>query len=374
MPTLARLVAALLALFSFCATALPIEVSGEAPIVNNNEEEARQRAIDRALAQAVMSQGGMVDFNQASQNGVLQQEEMSWQSRTQVRSMELLSEQRQGDKLTVRLRVELAHVSEPNCRGLSGRAAISVPRAEVRYRDQLVPGGLYELDAALSRLLGNTLSGESHFAFAKVRDDLRLDLIPPQPHWITELGQQDGSQYVLNVIIDDVSVDQPKKRLGWFERTANRTIALEARLYDSFSGERVWQQRYRSAADWPYKRQEIADTATERFWSSEFGEELRRLTFEMVADVDGLLTCQPLKGRIVQLSQETVILDLGLRNGIRPGDQLELVHQQGAWGSDSGLVMTVEQVHPESARARLDGASAMMGVQRGDWVQRVSRR
>ncbi|GAA4890662.1 flagellar assembly protein T N-terminal domain-containing protein [Ferrimonas pelagia] len=372
--TLALLLALLI---SPSVLALPFEITGQAPVINNDEDDARRRAIDRALSQAIFSQGGMVDFNQSSQNGVLEQEQVSWQSRSQVRSMELLSEHRKGDIYSVELLVELESASDNQCQGLVGRAAITLPRAQVRYREQLVPGGLYELDGAFVRLLANAISGESRNAFASARDDLRLDLLSPQPDWIMSLGEQEGSQYILNLIIDDLSVDRPDKLFGYIERDATRTIAIEARLYDAFSGERVWQQRYRSAAAWEYKRQEMADTATERFWASDFGAELRRLGMDIIADLDGLLTCQPLQGRITRLEHDTAILDLGLRNGVRPGDRLQLVQQRELsgqhWGEASRVTLILEQVRPESARARIQGDGAMTGVQIGDWVERASR-
>ncbi len=236
-----------------------------------------------------------------------------------------------------------------------------------------MPGGLYELDGAFSRLINNTLNGEGRYAFGNVRDDLRIDLGGHDRQWVRALGEQDNSQYVLALTFDDLSVVRPERVLGYWERDATRNLALEATLYDAFTGERVWTQRYRSQGGWPFERQEMADTATERFWDSDFGQELRRIGNQLVQDLNHTLACQPLKGRLLELNGQYAVVSLGLRHGLRPGDKLQIVPQQDSWAQPSQLVLTLEQVEPERARARLDGPTALMGVQVGDWVQRAPR-
>ncbi|MBY5992921.1 flagellar assembly protein T N-terminal domain-containing protein [Ferrimonas balearica] len=350
-----------------------VTVHGQAQIINDNLDQARERAIDRALSQALMQSGAQLDYQQRSQNGVLMEEELHWQAQAEVESMELLSERRSGNHYKVELRVLLQSTALGECQGPAGRVAISVPRAQVRYREQLVPGGLYELDGAFARLLGNTLNGEGRYAFATARDDLRIDMMSPDRQWVRSLGEQDHSQYVLAVVFDDLSVDRPDRVLGYWERDASRNLALEATLYDAFTTERVWSQRYRSQGGWPYERQEMADTATEKFWGSDFGAELRRVGTELVRDLNQTLACQPLKGRILELTGDTAVVTLGLRHGLRPGDRLQIVQQQDYWGQAGSLTLTLEQVEPERARARFSGAAAQMGVQVGDWVQRAPR-
>lgn len=350
-----------------------VELSGQAQIINDDVDHARQRAIDRALSQAVMSAGAQLDYQQSSQNGVLMDEQLQLESRASVGSMEILSERRSGNQYHVTLRVSLINDALGECRGPAGRVAISIPRAQVRYREQLVPGGLYELDGAFSRLISNTLNGEGRYAFGNVRDDLRIDLGSHDRQWVRALGEQDNSQYVLALTFDDLSVVRPERVLGYWERDATRNLALEATLYDAFTGERVWTQRYRSQGGWPFERQEMADTATERFWDSDFGQELRRIGNQLVQDLNHTLACQPLKGRLLELNGQYAVVSLGLRHGLRPGDKLQIVPQQDSWAQPSQLVLTLEQVEPERARARLDGPTALMGVQVGDWVQRAPR-
>ncbi|MBY6017360.1 flagella assembly protein FlgT [Halomonas denitrificans] len=362
-----------LLLLSPAAHAGYIELNGQAQIINDDIEDARRRAIDRALSNAVMNAGAQLDYQQHSRNGVLVDEQLSMESQATVESMEILSERRSGSQYHVALRVRLASDTLGECRGPAGRVSVSVPRAQVRYREQLVPGGLYELDGAFSRLVSNTLNGEGRYAFGNARDDLRIDMTTHDRQWVHSVGQHDSSQYVLALLFDDLSVERPDRVLGYWERDATRQLALEAVLYDAFTTERVWSQRYRSQAGWPYERQEMADTATERFWNSDFGQELRRIGNDVVQDLNATLACQPLKGRILELRGNAAVVDLGLRHGLRPGDKLQIVPQQDSWAQPGNLVLTLEQVEPERARARMDGATALMGVQVGDWVQRAPR-
>ncbi|MBY6186086.1 flagella assembly protein FlgT [Marinobacter hydrocarbonoclasticus] len=370
-----RLCLALLSLLLLTPAAFAgfMELSGHAQIINDDVESARQRAIDRALSQAVMSHGAQLDYQQRSRNGVLIDEQLTMDSQASVESMEILSERRSGNQYFVEMRVQMVSDALGKCRGPAGRVAISVPRAQVRYREQLVPGGLYELDSAFSRLISNTLNGEGRYAFGNARDDLRIDIAGYDREWVRSLGEQDNSQYVLALVFDDLSLDRPDRVMGYWERDATRQLALEAVLYDAFTTERVWSQRYRSQGGWPYERQEMADTATETFWNSDFGQELRKIGNDIVRDLNDTLACQPLKGRIIELRGDRAVVSLGLRHGLRPGDKLQIITQQDSWAQPGELVLTLEQVEPERARARLEGPTALMGVQVGDWVQRAPR-
>ncbi len=94
-----------------------VELSGQAQIINDDVDHARQRAIDRALSQAVMSAGAQLDYQQSSQNGVLMDEQLQLESRASVGSMEILSERRSGNQYHVTLRVSLINDALGECRG-----------------------------------------------------------------------------------------------------------------------------------------------------------------------------------------------------------------------------------------------------------------
>ncbi|WP_298444922.1 flagellar assembly protein T N-terminal domain-containing protein [uncultured Ferrimonas sp.] len=362
--------AALTLLLSCVSVAMPMEVIGTAEIFNDDIADARQRAIDNALSQAIMSQGGTVSVNQSSNNGVLADEQVNWNSQSRVRSMELLSEDRQGRQISVALRVDVEPLGAQRCDVVGGKAKIVIPRPQVRYRQQLVIGGIYQIDSAIARVLTNTLNGEANAAFAADLSHLNVHFAQAGKQWVTELSRKQQSQYVLAITIDDVAAKLKSKMLGYWDRGGERTVALNATLYDGFSGQVVWSQRYRGKGNWPYKRQEIADTATERFWNSGFGEEVRRVVTQISHDIDAALTCKPLRGRITSIRGEQVKLDIGSNNGLRAGDMLVFMPQQQQWGQSSEIMLQLEQVRPQQALARILDFGDSMGVQVGDWVER----
>ncbi|QIZ77260.1 flagellar assembly protein T N-terminal domain-containing protein [Ferrimonas lipolytica] len=360
---------ALAMLIPSLSVAAPMIVSGSAEVFNNDIANARQRAIDNALSQAVMAHGGTISINQHSANGVLLDEQVNWNSSNQVRSMELLSEQRQQQQLTVEMRVDLEESKLQRCRH-DGKVKVIIPRAKVRYRQQLIAGGIYQLDSAIARVVGNTINGESSAAYAQSLDQLNVDFGQQDKSWITELARQQQGQYVLTIDIDDVAVERPEKMFGYIERDGERTIAMTANLYDGFNGQHVWQQRYRGSGNWPYERQESADTATERFWNTEFGEQIQLQVQQMSEQINTTLTCAPIRARIINIQQQSVQLDIGEQSGLKVGDTMVLTPQQQQWGFASGVSLKLTQVRANQALAQIVDYNDSMGVQIGDWAER----
>lgn len=360
-----------LALTSSFASAITVEAFGTAKVVNNNVDAARQLAINNAISNAIMEQGGTVRIEQHSQNGVLGDQQLSYEG--QLQQFELLSEQRQGNKISVTIRADVNPTAAVKCGAASGRAKVVIPRPDVRYRQQLVIGGIYQIDSAIGKVLSNTINGEAAHAFADDQHQLHLDLNQTDSLWISELSRKQHAQYVLTIVIEDVAAQLPEKLFGYIERDGERTIALAAQLYDGFNRELIWQQRYRSKGNWPYKRQELADTATERFWETGFGEEIRRLLSQISHDVDSQLSCQPLRGRVLSIDQQQVFLDIGNNHGLNNGSQLVFVPHQQTWRNATRIQLQVDQVSPERARAKIIEMGDSMGLQTGDWVQLIRR-
>ncbi|SDK05369.1 Flagellar assembly protein T, C-terminal domain [Ferrimonas sediminum] len=346
-------------------------LTGTAPVAGQGMDQARQQAINNALSQA----SGDTMVVETLNNGVLSQ---GSEPLSQVGQYQVISEHVRDDVLEVTLQADVRSIGS-QCDGAGFRQAITVPRAQVVHREQLVPGSLYELDAAISRLLSNTLNGEARSLFAHSRPDISFDSNQLnqqyQGAWAQELTIRDNSQYIAVVRIDDLTVDPHKPLLGWFAYDRNRYFGADLSVYDGLSGQLVWQNRYRAQGDWPYERTDAVNIASSQFWNSEYGQQIRQTVTQMAQDLDATLHCRPLNGRVLAVNGERVTINLGSRHGVRVGDRLALQSrqqdQQSWWPQQNGIKdrLVVEQVQREQAIGRLQPGASYTAWQPQDLVR-----
>lgn len=365
-----------LALLSVCLLAAPVSaqwltLSGSAPIGNDDLTKAREEAIRNALAKS--GQGEIMV------NGVLGPAT----ELTQIGEYQLLSESISDGMLEVTLRADVRAVGN-QCAGAGFRFALTLPRADVVHRQHLVPGSLYEFDAALTRLLANTINGEATSLFAHERSDIGVSFGQLNQEygdqWAREMSLEDNSQYVVAISIDDLTLDPHETTLGWFEDDRNRYFGANLNIYDGLTGQMIWHKRYRTQGDWPFKRSDAVELGSSHFWNSDYGRQIRQQVVAMAQDIDGTLHCRPLHGRVLSVDQERVTINLGSRHGVRVGDRVSLQNrqqgEQGWWNRDpdSEDTLVIQQVQLERAVGTLMPGSSYTRWQPMDMVRAQAHR
>ncbi|MEE3116785.1 MAG: FlgT C-terminal domain-containing protein, partial [Pseudomonadota bacterium] len=90
--------------------------------------------------------------------------------------------------------------------------------------------------------------------------------------------------------------------------------------------------------------------------------------------VNGALACQPFMTRITRVDGNRVTLESGATAGLRPGDELHLYRSARYFDSlagtpeltDSGLAVTLNNVHPDFSNGRTGSVGAQVNIQRDD--------
>lgn len=373
-----HLILLLLASFHTHVMAQWLEAQGEAKIINGNITQAREDAIAQALSYVTLRSGGQFTSVQRTQNGQLTQAELSLSQQGQV---ELISEQIQGDKLTLKLRVDVMQNNDlPSCQPQL-KAAILVPQAQIADRTQLRYGNLGNFEKALSEKLGSIIDREGKASFAHVHANERLDIEQSLidirgyrlPSWLSEITD---SQYILLPEILDISTEPVESSLfGMWNNYPQRQFQLRLSLYHGISGEQIWSEYYDAPAPWEFERQATVPAQSNRFWASSYGKNIETLLSQAGEDIDKVLNCRPLLGQVVSRVDNRVIINLGRNHGVKVGDQFQLVLQQNlpdrldnmrAVASESRAKITIEQVTQESATALLQGANGAINIQIND--------
>lgn len=358
-----------------------IEAHGEANVLNNNVNQAREEAIQQALSVITLQSGGQFTSMQQTQNGQLVQSQFSMSNQANIARVELLSERIENQQITVTLRADVIDGADQQCQAEPLKAAILVPQASIADRAQLRYGNIGHFEQALSERLGNIIQQRSNASLANVHANERLDveqsLVDVRgyrlPSWLSDITD---SQYILLPAIVDISTDPVEGGLlGLWNNYPQRQFHLKLSLYHGISGEQVWSELYHSSAPWEFERQATVPANSARFWHSSYGQHIDAVLAQASADIDKVLNCRPLLGQIVSKQDRRVIINLGRNNGIKVGDRFQIVLQQNLpdrldnmrpIAGETRATVTIDQVTQQSATALLEPQNGTLNIQVND--------
>jgi len=342
----------LLATLGFClllptANAQWLESKGQARILNNNVEIARNDAVQDALRQALLVAGARVSSIQEISNGLLTADRFEVRTQGSVRDIQLLNELHKNGYVTVTIRADIVRDID-QCSAAQLTKTLVLTEFPLVKRSQAANGAIFELGKYAARQLHqqiNNLNGVTRIT----------QLLPLQQQW--QQGQQpigdspyitlanaSNAQYVLTAQITDLSVDQVQSKwLGLSNETPLRQFSLNVFLYDGANGEQVWNKQYSTMAPWLYERQAQVDVGANSFWQSTYGVAINGQLSQVAADIDDKLSCEAISGQIVKASSDQFTINLGREHGINAGDLLTVLHQ-GSFVDLDGIVRQTQQI------------------------------
>lgn len=357
------------ALFSQCATADWYEATGQAVIEHGDIEQARQTAIDDAVKRAALVAGASLSSTQQLVNGVLQQEQLGFVSNGQISQLQLLTERHENNLLTITIRLNIEAQSS-SCSENSYRKPLVLPQIHLQARQDAIYGDLFKLGEHATTQLERHLRDYSPAA--------TVDLLPQQVslsqlvYPVTEQLFSQGHQYLLSAQINDMSLGQTTNRF-WQQKRKERYFAIEVVLFDLFEQATVYQQEYRTSATWPYQDNNTPASHSLAFWSMAYGQKIDQLLQVIAEDTQRQLACKPLLSSVLQVKDNSVLLNLGKQHGLAVGDRLELFQLQRHPTTpgvkrlvNSQLELTVNSLSERNAWASAAGGQLLQHIQNGD--------
>ncbi|UXY15321.1 hypothetical protein N8I74_18710 [Chitiniphilus purpureus] len=367
LPGWARLGMAAVATVALHASAAP--VIGVAPLSGGSVAQARQAALEDALANAALAEGAQVYALEQGGEGRLAQGQLREGARPS--GYRVLREW-QGSGL-YQIEIEprwdapaAAPVPTPTPAPQPKAASTSAaqPRCTDPYRRKLLvtpfhlrqPGqardlgpfqlGLQEALAerlAQAGLLAQRGGNEVPFAI-ELTSDLRL-----QPEQVRRLARQQGVQFVLGGVVNDVRAYGERYALSFGaddarsgERTAELTVPLfefaraglkatprsrrfdvDLLLFDGISGALVARRRFAGEAGGQVVFGTNEPFGSGAFLASGYGIMVAGQLDAMVHAARDTLACLPFSARVVRVDAGQVYLDAGGLAGLAPGDKLQ---------------------------------------------------
>lgn len=316
-----------------------VESHGQATIINGDKERARQQAVAEALRQALLFSGASIQSVQTLTNGLLSNDELQVRASGEVRSLDLVDEVWSDDRVNIRLRADI-FARQKQCHSAHLVKNVVTTYFPIMHRQQAIDGQIFDLSKSVPQQLAWLLSEEKHA--------VQIGQIVPQltywddqsPRVQTEaLARQHGAQFVLAAKIVDVGIVHPPTKTFRLlpADPPQRQFGIDVSVIDAVNGATLINQRYQTQAAWEFDKYSSVDVNSQSFWQSAYGRASEKLLRQMVDDLASTLSCYPLSGRIIESTQEFMMISLGQAQGVKVGDEMSLYRTQNvtdAFGKD----------------------------------------
>lgn len=324
------------------------EASGQAVIEGGNKQVARQRATQEAIKQTLLFSGAKVSSVQQMANGLLQDDRFEIRSAGEVNSIELIDEVFQDGFITVTVRADI-FAQDTKCQASDYQKSIVTTWYPLRSKQQAAAGGLYDLGRSVAEKLQSEFA---HFArYSKIRQLEQFYFRAQTKEQVPQLAQKSGSQFVLLAEISDISIQQPKSSglMFWQDNDPIRHFNLHVNLINGITGAVVLDENFNTKSSWNFDLHDSIDVNSQNFWSSAYGSNITGLLQDITQKVDESISCMPAYGRILQVNNQQLRVNIGSSQGVKQGDQLTLF-QMNQFYDTLGRLHNQYQIHPAAVK------------------------
>lgn len=305
------------------ANAAWFQASGQAVIVNGDKHLARQQATQEAIKQALLFAGASVTSVQQLTNGLLQDDRFEVRASGEVNRIELIDEIYHDDFITVSIRADV-FPQVAKCAASDYKKTIVTAYMPFKNPAHTQDGQLYDLSVSAVEKLPSMFDmlAPNSMINAVISKQYNWDS-PTVQQQVHHLAQQNNSQYVLSLTAIDVSVDRPDSSLAfWRDTTPTRNFRVKAQLYDGMTAALILEVQHEARATWDVSRFEHLDVTSHEFWTSAYGTAVSSTLQRVVTDVDQALSCEKAIGRVLQIANNQMQINLGEQQHVKRGDNL----------------------------------------------------
>lgn len=347
------------------------EMTGQALIAEHGTvAKAKQAAISDALERAALFAGVRVTSQQQLVAGVMQQHQLSLDSSSEIREIRLLSENYGNELVTVTLQAEILP-QQHSCMGSNQKKPLLLTQVELGARRDAIYGQLFKLGEDASVVLSRHLQDYSP-ALVVTPVDYSL-----KPELMTDSTNRqlfaDGQQFVLLTTITDLSLGKQTSRF-WQDDSFERYFALNVALYDVFNNQLVYQQQYRTQAEWNSELS-VAGSHSQQFWQQPYGQKIDTVLKAVAKDIQQQTHCQGLLAQISHIDQHQIAINKGARQGLQLGDSLTVMQIQRFTGKDgleklhkSPVQLKITEISTDNAWASASTPTLLSHLQIGDLI------
>ncbi len=282
----------------------------------------------------------------------------------------------------------------PNQEASRIRKKIVVAGFNVEHPVQAVFGGLGSVGYAASEWLYQNLqeSGEvlpfsapGRQMFASLRAGPTGLAQGNRLEQYSAVSRQMGAQFVVSGVIRNLDVNRAESwdssyassiRRSLFSADTVREFVVDVVLHDGYTGQVVSEKRYTASGRWDIPRTGKVSFGSPVFNESEYGIAVAEVFDEITDDLMATIDCQALLVPIMQVTGKDLLLDVGTKSGLLPGDKLRVVRSEWSmqrpeappklW--DTGVNLHLHQLSLDTSRAWMPAEGATINIREGDYA------
>lgn len=332
-----------------------ISASGSAGISNDDIKQAREEAIEDALYNIMMQVGADVKVEQSMVNGVITNQRIDVNSKSSIKNVTVLEEQKTENAVNVRVRAYVDESLVQSCK--QSRVRKTVLPVLFRYSDNNAyqsAVGIEDLNEQVSNMLYRNLASSKILAI-KPTSNARLyqstgvsSFTSAQEENIEALATAANSQYVILGNITSASVSSSGNNpVTEFLYTKTRNISFDVSVYDTLSNTIIFNHRYTGEAQWPFKQGDYVDLRSEKFLASDYGSRVKQLIKYASQDILTTLQCLTTQAKVVQVEGDKIVVDLGMNSNVKVGDVFTLSHKAPLYDRQSKIYERTINTHSQ---------------------------
>jgi hypothetical protein len=349
-----QIIAVLMLLISSSpAIAIWFEATGQAIIHNGEKEAARQQATQEAIKQALLFSGASVKSIQSLANGLLEDDRFEIRASGEVNNIELIDEIYHDDYVTVSIRADI-FPQEALCTASDYKKNIVTTWYNINKRQQAAVGNLYDFGKVIAEKLQQEAQNHAKYSFINRVEPYYLSPSDKEKKATAfELAKKSNAQYVLFGEILEFAVETSKASglAFWKSDLSKRNLTLAFSMYDGNSGEMVFQNTQNMSAIWDFDPFQSIDSNSRKLWNSTFGSATEKAIQSVVRLIDESVSCLPAFGRVINVTGESLSINIGKHNGVKQGDKLTLF-QVNQFFDAQNFPHRQFQLHPEEVIVR----------------------
>jgi hypothetical protein len=375
---------------SFSANALWFEGNGESIIINGQVAAAREKAIQNALLTLMYHGGASVNALQVVKSGVLEIDKLTMRTNGEIVDMHLLTENIIDDKIQVTVSADIYPFD--SCKKDNYAKPLFVGPFELVTPAQAQLGAIYKIPEEIGQRLYSRLRTSSRqvdarqlrtqkIAFNNNSNDIERQMLSVAQ----DIYSQYDVQYILFGQITDLSdYNETATILGVPTSTTKyRNFQMQLYVIDAINNKTVFQKKYQAAREWPFDVTMRIDTSGSTFWYSEYGKLVNYYIDQSIEDIEGSFSCETTLASVVSIyNNESLVINLGQKNGVRIGDRFKVLRNQFVSFQDSGshgslfneddTVLEVVSVQPQRALLKATNIADMANIQIRDILSPVT--
>ncbi|MGL5291297.1 MAG: flagellar assembly protein T N-terminal domain-containing protein [Vibrionaceae bacterium] len=364
-----QLFAVFILLFSKFSHAAWFEVSASSDFVES-ASNAKQHAIEDAVYQALKFAGADLASLTTIKPFLKENKNEYFFSGGEIRQLLITNVRKKKKTVKVTIRADI-YPAKQSCQRQLYRKGVLLSNFGIVDPQHASLGSIFRFGDDFTNVLKKQFDRDSQSFI--VQEITPYMIAPQDPYTSRLLAKDHGAQLLVIGELTDLSATiDPEK-----SKQVNRQLAVSISAIDGRTGSVVYQKSYRDIAIWAFDKFSTVDTQTARFWTSPFGTMARRVSRNILLDLETQFACHAAMPSIIKIDGAKGQIDAGRIHHVRQGDQLVLWHDSsfidphGVGRSQlkkSEIVLTVTRVYEKTAEVSLTPAELAGSVQIGDLV------